>query len=61
MADKNMRVRVELTRAGLLQSDLVDIEGLTKQEVSILLNKKEWSKDEQNETIRRIREYAKED
>ena len=60
MADKNMRVRVELTKNGLLQSDLVDIEGLTKQEVSILLNKKEWSKDEQNETIKRIRAYAKE-
>lgn len=58
MADKNMQIRIELTKAGMSQTKLAELMGLSKQELSIALNVAEWSAGEKRETIQIIRDNA---
>ena len=55
---KNERVHVEMTRAGINQSKLSEILGKDPPTISRLLNEVEWSRREQDDVIRKIREYA---
>lgn len=58
MADKNMQIRVELTKAGMSQTRLAELMGLSKQELSIALNVAEWSAGAKREAIQIIRDNA---
>lgn len=58
MADKNMQIRLELTKAGMSQTRLAELMGISKQELSIALNTVEWNTRERNEAIQLIRENA---
>ena len=58
MADKNMQIRIELTKAGMSQTRLAELMGLSKQELSIALNVAEWSAGEKREAIQIIRDNA---
>lgn len=55
---KNMPIRVELTKAGMSQTKLAELKGITKQELSIALNTVEWSAKDRRETIQLIRDNA---
>lgn len=55
---KNERVRVEMAKAGINQSKLGEILQKDPPTITRLLNEVEWSRREQDETIKKIREYA---
>ena len=55
---KNERVRVEMAKAGINQSKLGEILEKDPPTISRLLNEVEWSRREQDEVIKKIREYA---
>ena len=55
---KNERVRVEMARAGINQSKLSEVLGKDPPTITRLLNEVEWSRREQDEAIRKIKEYA---
>jgi hypothetical protein len=55
---KNERVRVEMAKAGINQSKLSKILEKDPPTITRLLNDVEWSRREQDEVIRKIREYA---
>lgn len=55
---KNERVHVEMAKAGINQSKLSEILGKDPPTISRLLNEVEWSRREQDEVIRKIRECA---
>ena len=55
---KNERVRVEMAKAGINQSKLGEILQKDPPTITRLLNEVEWSRREQDEVIRKIREYA---
>ena len=53
---KNERVRVEMTRLGITQTKLGEILGKDTPTISKLLNEVEWSRREQDDVIKKIRE-----
>ena len=53
---KNERVRVEMTRLGITQTRLGEILGKDTPTISKLLNEVEWSRLEQDDVIKKIRE-----
>lgn len=55
---KNERVRVEMAKAGINQSKLGKILEKDPPTITRLLNDVEWSRREQDEVIKKIREYA---
>ena len=55
---KNERVRVEMAKAGINQSKLGEILEKDPPTITRLLNEVEWSRREQDEVIKKIREYA---
>ena len=55
---KNERVRVEMAKAGINQSKLGEILQKDPPTITKLLNEVEWSRREQDEVIKKIREYA---
>ena len=55
---KNERVRVEMAKAGVNQSKLCKILDKDPPTITRLLNDVEWSRREQDEVIKKIREYA---
>lgn len=55
---KNERVRVEMAKAGINQSKLSEILEKDRPTITRLLNEVEWSRREQDEVIKKIREYA---
>ena len=55
---KNERVRVEMAKAGINQSKLSEIMSKDPPTITRLLNDVEWSRREQDEVIKKIREYA---
>ena len=55
---KNERVRVEMAKAGINQSKLGEILQKDPPTITRLLNEVEWSRREQDEVIKKIREYA---
>ena len=55
---KNERVRVEMVKAGINQSKLGEILQKDPPTITRLLNEVEWSRREQDEVIKKIREYA---
>ena len=55
---KNERVRVEMAKAGINQSKLGEILQKDPPTITRLLNEVEWSRREQDEAIKKIREYA---
>ena len=54
---KNERVRVEMAKAGINQSKLSEILEKDRPTITRLLNEVEWSRREQDETIKKIRQY----
>ena len=55
---KNERVRVEMARAGVNQSKLSEILDKDPPTITRLLNEVEWSRREQDDVIKKIRDYA---
>ena len=55
---KNERVRVEMAKAGINQSKLGEILQKDPPTISRLLNEVEWSRREQDDVIKKIREHA---
>lgn len=55
---KNMPIRVELTKAGMSQTRFAELMGMTKQEMSILLNSVEWAPSARRDAIQLIRDNA---
>ncbi len=55
---KNERVHVEMAKAGINQTKLSEILQKDPPTISRLLNEVEWSRREQDDVIRKIREYA---
>ena len=55
---KNERVHVEMAKAGINQSKLSEILGKDPPTISRLLNEVEWSRREQDDVIKKIREHA---
>ena len=55
---KNERIYVEMAKAGINQSKLSKILEKDPPTISRLLNDVEWSRREQDEVIKKIREYA---
>ena len=55
---KNEKVRVEMAKAGINQSKLGEILQKDPPTITRLLNEVEWSRREQDEVIKKIREYA---
>ena len=55
---KNERVRVEMAKAGINQSKLGEILEKDPPTITRLLNEVEWSRREQDDVIKKIREYA---
>ena len=53
---KNERVRVEMTKLGITQTRLGEILGKDTPTISRLLNEVEWSRREQDDVIRKMRE-----
>ena len=53
-----MQIRLELTKAGMNQTQLAELMGVSKQELSIALNMVEWNVKERNEIIQLIRSNA---
>ena len=55
---KNERVHVEMAKADINQTKLSEILDKDPPTISRLLNEVEWSRREQDDVIRKIREYA---
>ena len=55
---KNERVRVEMAKAGVNQSKLSEILEKDPPTITKLLNEVEWSRREQDEVIKKIREHV---
>ena len=55
---KNERVHVEMAKAGINQTKLSEILEKDPPTITRLLNEVEWSRREQDDVIRKIREYA---
>lgn len=55
---KNERVHVEMAKAGINQTKLSEILQKDPPTISRLLNEVEWSRREQDEVIKKIREHA---
>ena len=55
---KNENVYAEMGRLGITQKKLGEILGKDSPTISRLLNEVEWSEHEQDEVIKKIREYA---
>ena len=55
---KNAAVKSELARCGMSMTKLAELKGISKQELSIMLNNVEWSAKERNETVQLIRDNA---
>ena len=55
---KNERVRVEMAKAGINQSKLSEILDKDPPTITRLLNEVEWSRREQDDVIKKIRDYA---
>ena len=55
---KNERVHVEMAKAGINQTKLSEILEKDPPTISRLLNEVEWSRREQDDVIKKIREYA---
>ena len=55
---KNERVHVEMAKAGINQTKLSEILEKDPPTISRLLNEVEWSRREQDEVIKKIREHA---
>ena len=55
---KNERVRVEMAKAGVNQSKLSEILDKDPSTITRLLNEVEWSRREQDDVIRKIRDYV---
>ena len=55
---KNERIYVEMAKAGINQSKLSEILQKDPPTISRLLNEVEWSRREQDEVIKKIREYV---
>ena len=55
---KNERIYVEMAKAGINQSKLSEILEKDPPTISKLLNDVEWSRREQDEVIKKIREYV---
>ncbi len=55
---KNAAVKSELARCGMSMTRLAELKGISKQELSIMLNNVEWSAKERNETVQLIRDNA---
>ena len=55
---KNERVRIEMVKAVINQSKLSEILDKDPPTITKLLNEVEWSRREQDEVIKKIREYA---
>lgn len=55
---KNAAVRSELARCGMSMTRLAELKGISKQELSVMLNNVEWSVKERNETVQLIRNNA---
>ena len=53
---KNERVRVEMTRLGITQTKLGEILGKDVPTISKLLNEVEWSRREQDDVIKKMRD-----
>lgn len=58
---KNERVRVEMAKCGINQVMLGKILDKTPPTITRLLNDVEWSRREQDEVIKKIRDYVKEE
>lgn len=54
---KNKRIKVAMVQAGINQTELADILKVNTQEMSVML-KYELAVREQNEIVKRIREWA---
>ena len=55
---KNERVRVEMAKAGINQLKLSEILQKDPPTITRLLNEVEWSRREQDDVIKKIREHA---
>lgn len=55
---KNALIKAELARVGMTMTRFAELDGCTKQEMSIMLNGKDWSLKERNEAIQLIRDNA---
>ena len=55
---KNERVHVEMAKAGINQTKLSEILEKDPPTISRLLNEVEWSRREQDDVIKKIREHA---
>ena len=55
---KNERVRVEMVKLGITQTKLGEILGKDTPTINRLLNEVEWSRREQDEAIKKMRETA---
>lgn len=55
---KNERVHVEMAKAGINQTKLSEILEKDPPTISRLLNEVEWSRREQDDVIKKIRDYA---
>lgn len=53
---KNERVRVEMVKLGITQTKLGEILGKDTPTISKLLNEVEWSRREQDDAIRKMRD-----
>lgn len=57
---KNERVRIEMAKFGITQTKLSEILGKDPPTTNRLLNEVEWSRREQDDAIRKIRESVAE-
>ena len=55
---KNERVRVEMVKLGITQTRLGEILGKDTPTINRLLNEVEWSRREQDDAIKKMRETA---
>lgn len=55
---KNERVRVEMVKLGITQAKLGEILGKDTPTINRLLNEVEWSRREQDDAIKKMRETA---
>ena len=53
---KNERVRVEMTRLGITQTKLAEILGKDESTISRIINEVEWSRREQDNVIKKMRD-----
>lgn len=55
---KNPQIRAELARVGMSATRFAELMGVSKQEMSIMLNSVEWSPTERRNAIQLIRDNA---